>query len=146
MYSPVHPCTSVACVLKWFQTYSKLLRRFVWNVYVWRILHVVDVMKISYNQYLIYQISKYISRFSNYSEQPPHTFAKTHDTRAFSLLRNKFCSYVWGLYSSHLENKKICCLHASMTHQLFFSQWFWIVRRFIYNLYIDNLLVKYYVI
>ena len=32
---------------------------------------------------------------------------------------------VWGwLYSSHLENKKTCCLHASMTHQLFCSQWF----------------------
>ena len=29
-----------------------------------------------------------------------------------------------GLYSSHLENKKTCCLHASMTHQLFCSQWF----------------------
>ena len=26
---------------------------------------------------------------------------------------------VGWLYSSHLENKKICCLHASMTHQLF---------------------------
>ena len=26
---------------------------------------------------------------------------------------------VGGLYSSHLENKKNCCLHASMTHQLF---------------------------
>ena len=75
MDSLVHPCTSVACVLKWFQTYSKLLRKFVWNVYVWRILHVVDVMKISYNQYLIYQISKYISRFSNYSE-PPHTHSQ----------------------------------------------------------------------
>ena len=28
---------------------------------------------------------------------------------------------MWGwLYSSHLEKKKTCCLHASMTHQLFF--------------------------
>ena len=26
---------------------------------------------------------------------------------------------VGWLYSSHLENKKNCCLHASMTHQLF---------------------------
>ena len=75
MYSLVHPCTSVACVLNWFQTYSKLLRRLVWNVYVWRILYAVDVMKISYNQYLIYHISKYISKFSNYSE-PPHTHSQ----------------------------------------------------------------------
>ncbi|MBD9142796.1 MAG: hypothetical protein EGP61_12395 [[Eubacterium] rectale] len=26
---------------------------------------------------------------------------------------------VGWLYSSHLKNKKNCCLHASMTHQLF---------------------------
>ena len=147
MDSLVHPCTSVACVLKWFQTYSKLLRKFVWNVYVWRILHAVDVMKISYNQYLIYQISKYISRFSNYSE-PPHTHSQKRTilvlSRCYATNFAHMC--VGWLYSSYLENKKICCLHASMTHQLFCSQWFWIVTRFIYNLYIDNLLVKYYVI
>ena len=61
----------------------------------------------------------YASIFFNYSE-PQRTFAKPHDTRALPPLRSYFCSYVWGwLYSSPIENKKTCCLHASMTHQLF---------------------------
>ena len=78
----------------------------------------------------------YASIFFNYSE-PPYTFAKPHDTRALSTLRfgprwtNVHRTFsttatqlvllicVGWLYSSHIDNKKICCLHASMTHQLF---------------------------
>ena len=105
--------TSVAWVLKWFQTYSKLLRRFVWNVYVWRILHVVDVMKISYNQYLIYHISKYISRFSNYSE-PPHTHSQKRTILVLSRCYATNFAYMCGALfepSWEQENLLLTCKH-----------------------------------
>ena len=74
----------------------------------------------NYDTCIVYHnICDYASIFFNYSE-PPRTFAKPHDTRALPPLRSYFCSYVWGVaLFEPLENKKTCCLHASMTHQLF---------------------------
>ena len=43
-------------VLKWFQTYSKLLRRLVWNVYVCRIPWIVDVLYIYIKLYKIFHV------------------------------------------------------------------------------------------
>ena len=62
----------------------------------------------------------YASIFFNYSE-PPHAHSQN---RTILVLYRRYAAnfaHMCGgwLYSSPLENKKTCCLHASMTHQLF---------------------------
>ena len=62
----------------------------------------------------------YASIFFNYSE-PPHAHSQN---RTILVLYRRYAAnfaHMCGgwLYSSPLENKKSCCLHASMTHQLF---------------------------
>ena len=62
----------------------------------------------------------YASIFFNYSEPPTH-IRKTARYSCFTAATQLIlliCVGGW-LYSSPLENKKTCCLHASMTHQLF---------------------------
>ena len=62
----------------------------------------------------------YASIFFNYSEPPTH-IRKTARYSCFTAATQLIlliCVGGW-LYSSPLENKKSCCLHASMTHQLF---------------------------
>ena len=61
----------------------------------------------------------YASIFFNYSE--PHAHSQN---RTILVLYRRYAAnfaHMCGgwLYSSSLENKKTCCLHASMTHQLF---------------------------
>ena len=61
----------------------------------------------------------YASIFFNYSEPPTH-IRKTARYSCFTAATQLILLIcVGGLYSSPLENKKTCCLHASMTHQLF---------------------------
>ena len=62
----------------------------------------------------------YASIFFTYSE-PPHAHSQN---RTILVLYRRYAAnfaHMCGgwLYSSPLENKKTCCLHASMTHQLF---------------------------
>ena len=74
----------------------------------------------NYDTCIVYHnICDYASIFFNYSE--PHAHSQN---RTILVLYRRYAAnfaHMCGgwLYSSPLENKKTCCLHASMTHQLF---------------------------